>query len=382
MVNSNANALGIIFPNSYDKTMPEMTNDRLMASIPFASRYRLIDFILSSMVNGGIDNITIMVKENYWSLVDHLGPGREWDLTRKNGGLNIVPPFAMRNQKLYGGRIEALVNIMAFLKKQKEEYVVISDANIATNFDFKDMLDKHIESGADVTMAYANCVGPKSLPDTIESGRDMYYLLDLDIDGRVTDIKINRELTPGPHDMSMNIYIMGREKLIEMVHNAYVDGAVYFERDILLPNLSELDVRGYQYDKYLAVIYGMKTYFDESMRLLEDGNLDRLFSGNTIYTKIRDDNPTRYVGDPRVVNVMAADGCVIEGEVENSILFRGVKIGKGAKVKNAILMQDTVVGENSEVQYVITDKNVSIGRDKKISGSDEYPFYVAKGKEV
>ncbi len=382
MVNSNANALGIIFPNSYDKTMPEMTNDRLMASIPFASRYRLIDFILSSMVNGGIDNVTIMVKENYWSLIDHLGSGREWDLARKNGGLNIVPPFAMRNQKVYGGRIEALVNILAFLKKQKEEYVIISDANIAVNFDFADMIQKHIESGADVTLAYANLEGPKTLPDTIESGRDMYYLVDLDVDGRVTDIKINRELSPGPHDLSMNIYIMRRDRMIELVHDAYVDGGIYFERDVLLRNIKDLHIQGYKFSGYFAVIYGMKTYYDESMRLLKNDNLDALFEGNTIYTKIRDDNPTRYIGDPKVVNTMAADGCVIEGEVENSILFRGVKIAKGAKVKNAILMQDTVVGENTEVRYVITDKNVKIGRDQKISGSQEYPFYVPKGKEV
>jgi glucose-1-phosphate adenylyltransferase len=382
MINSNANALGIIFPNSYDKTMPEMTNDRLMASIPFASRYRLIDFILSSMVTSGIDNITIMVRENYWSLVDHLGSGREWDLTRKNGGLNIVPPFAMKNQKVFSGRVEALTSIMGFLKRQKEEYVILSDANIAVNFDFKDMLDKHVASGADVTMAYASCVGPKALPDTIEMGRDMYYLLDLNVDGQVTDIKINREITEGPHDLSMNIYIMKREKLIQMAHDAYVDGGVYFERDILLRNLDKLDVRGYLFSGYMSVIYGRKTYYEESMRLLDNGNLDALFKGNPIYTKVRDDNPTRYIGDPKVTNVMSADGCVIEGEVENSILFRGVKIGKGAKVKNAILMQDTIVGEGSEVEYVITDKNVTIGPDRRISGTADYPFYVSKGKNV
>ena len=154
MVNSNADAMGIIFPNSYDALVPELVTDRLMASIPFAGRYRLIDFILSSMVNCGIDNITIPVRKNYFSLMDHLGSGREWDLTRKNGGLNIIPPFAEKTITVYNHRIDALASILRFLKAQKEKYVVMTDANLAVNFDFKDMIEAHIASGADVTIAY------------------------------------------------------------------------------------------------------------------------------------------------------------------------------------------------------------------------------------
>ena len=152
MVNSNANALGVIFPNSYDTLVPELVGERLMASIPFASRYRMVDFILSSMVNCGIDNISLIVRKNYHSLMDHLGSGREWDLTRKNGGLNIVPPFAEKTVKVYNGRVEALASILDFLKSQKEKYVVMSDANIAVNFDFKALIEAHIASGADVTV--------------------------------------------------------------------------------------------------------------------------------------------------------------------------------------------------------------------------------------
>lgn len=155
MVNSNANALGIIFPNSYDSLVPELVAERLMASIPFAGRYRMVDFVLSSMVNAGIDNISVIVRKNYHSLMDHLGSGREWDLTRKNGGLNIVPPFAEKTVKVYNGRVEALASILDFLKDQKEKYVIMSEANLAANFDFKAMLNAHIESGADVTLAYA-----------------------------------------------------------------------------------------------------------------------------------------------------------------------------------------------------------------------------------
>ena len=154
MNTNNTNALGIIFPNSYDDLVPDLTSVRLMASIPFAGRYRLIDFVLSSMAHSGIDNITILVRENYFSLLDHLGSGREWDLSRKNGGLNIFPPFAHKNMGLYTGRVGLIASILGFLKSQKEKYVVMSDANIAYNFDFKKLIDAHIASEADVTIAY------------------------------------------------------------------------------------------------------------------------------------------------------------------------------------------------------------------------------------
>ena len=169
MTNSNANALGIIFPNSYDSLVPELVAERLMASIPFAGRYRMIDFILSSMVNSGIDNVSLVVRKNYHSLMDHLGAGREWDLTRKNGGLNIVPPFAQKTVKIYNGRVEALASIIDFLKSQKEKYVVMADTNIAVNFDFGALIDAHIASGADVTIAYSQ----EELPKSFIESKDM-----------------------------------------------------------------------------------------------------------------------------------------------------------------------------------------------------------------
>ena len=173
MVKSNVNALGIIFPNSYDNMVPELVTERLMASIPFAGRYRMIDFVLSSMVSSGIDNISIIVRNNYHSLMDHLGSGREWDLTRKNGGLTIIPPFAEKTVKMYNGRVEALASILSLLRDQKEEYVVMSDANIAVNFDFSAMLQAHIESGADVTVAYKE----EELADSLKNleGRLLLY---------------------------------------------------------------------------------------------------------------------------------------------------------------------------------------------------------------
>lgn len=380
MVNSNANALGIIFPNSYDNLVPELVTERLMASIPFASRYRMVDFILSSMVNCGIGNVSIIVRKNYHSLMDHLGSGREWDLTRKNGGLNIVPPFAEKGVAVYNGRVEALASIIAFLKSQKEKYVVMSDANIAVNFDFKALIDAHIESGADVTVAYKEEPIPAGMMDSPTVSKDLYYTLGIE-DGRVKKIYINSK-EPSVQNLSMNIYVIDREFLIDQISTAFVRGYVYFERDILAPQISELNVQAFKFDGYVARISDMKSYFDENMKLLDDENLDGLFAGNSIYTKIRDDNPTRYINGASAKNIMAADGCVIEGEVEDSILFRGVKIAKGAKVKNCVLMQGTVIEAGADIEYVITDKNVTITANKELKGTDSFPVYVAKHQVV
>ena len=380
MVNSNKKALGLIFPNSYDNWVPELVNVRLMASIPFASRYRMVDFVLSSMANSGIDNISVIVKNNYHSLMDHLGSGREWDLVRKHGGLNIFPPFMESDSRAYLGRAGALANTLDFLRSQKEKYVVMTDSNIAVNFDFAKMIDAHIESGADITVAYSEQELPANFLYHEANDRDHYYTLNIN-NGRVEKILINAK-DKGVQNFSMNMYVIERELLIQLINEASLRGNEYFERDVLIPQLGKLNVQAYKYEGYLARITGMKSYFDENMKLLDDYNVDALFEGAPIYTKIRDDNPTRYIDGAKVKNTMAADGCVIEGEVENCVLFRGVKIAKGAVVKNCVLMQDTVVEAGANVEYTITDKDVVITAGKELKGNDSFPVYIPKFHKV
>lgn len=382
MVKTNTNALGILFPNIYDELVPDLTSERLMASIPFGSRYRMIDFVLSSMVNCGIDNITVLVRENYFSLLDHLGSGREWDLSRKNGGLNIFPPYAQKNTGVYGGKIGMLESILGFLKSQKEKYVIMSDTNLAVNFDFKALLKSHIDSGADVTIVYKKEEVPKSIMNRDDPRKVMYYTLDVDND-EVKKVHIN-PLDGGVQNFSMNIYVFEREHLIKLINEAFVAGGIYLERDIILPQLKEgtLKIHGYEYTEYVSRILSLKSYFDENMKLLDNENLEALFDKEPVYTKIRDDNPTRYMNGASAKNVMVADGCVIEGEIENCILFRGVRIGKGAKVKNSIIMQDSVIEDGVHAEYVITDKKVWITAGKEMKGTESFPVFIAKRKMV
>jgi len=246
---------------------------------------------------------------------------------------------------------------------------------LAVNFDFNAMIDAHIASGADVTIAYKEQALPETFIKSEEVYKDYYYSFDLE-DGRVKEIHVNP--TEGVHNLSMNIFVIERELLIKLVKVAFDHGLTHFTKDVLWRNKDTLNIQGYKYDGYVARILGINSYFDENMKLLDDKNLDALFGGEQIYTKVRDDNPTRYIKGSKTKNIMVADGCVIEGEVENCVLFRGVKIGKGAKVKNCILMQDTVVEEGARLEYIITDKNVVVSTGKEMKGTDTYPIYIVK----
>ena len=378
MLNNNK-AMGLIFPNSFDAYVSRMVKLRAMASLPFASRYRLVDFVLSSMSNCGIDNVYILPNRNYLSLMDHLGTGREWDLARKNGGVHIFPPFAESGNQVAPGRVGGLNNVLRLLKDSTEKYVFMADTNIAVNFDFNAMLAEHIATGADVTMAYNELTLPESALSNSDVGKDLFYSFEI-ADGRITDISINS--TEGKQNLSMNYILMERELMIKLVSEAYSRGLPHFIRDVLWAQRNELNLHAFKYEGYVSRIWSITSYFEENMKLLDDKNLDALFSGNPIYTKVRDDNPTRYIAGAKASNVMVADGCVIEGEVENSILFRGVKIGKGAKVSNCILMQDTVIEDGAKLEYIIADKNVVVSADKDMKGTESYPVYIEKHTTV
>ena len=369
------NVLGLVFANMHDMTVGDLTKNRTMGSILFGGRYRLIDFPLSNMVNSGITNVGVITKSNYQSLLDHLGSGREWDLSRKKGGLYILPPFGNVASRLYRGRIEALYGAMSFIKHALADYVVLSDCDIVTNMDFKPIVAKHVESGADITVVAhtgvydSEVIKESTVLSTDENGRVRSVLIQPDIGGTCT--------------ASLNIFVMSKQFLTDMVTDAISRGDVSFETDILQAKCGELNIMAYEYDNYFSKISSIASYLKANQELLDPENASKLFlPKRAIYTKVRDNAPVKYDLDSSVTNSLIADGCIIEGEVENSVLFRGVRVAKGAKVKNSILMQGTVVGAKSEVNYLITDKNVIIGDNHILNGAPSYPMFVGKGASV
>ncbi|MDO4489467.1 MAG: glucose-1-phosphate adenylyltransferase subunit GlgD [Lachnospiraceae bacterium] len=381
MVNVKTDALGILFPNVYDGLVPELTSARVMASIPFASRYRMVDFVLSSMVNSGIEDVSVVVRENYFSLLDHLGSGREWDLAKSSGGLKLYPPYSEKGLGVYKGRVDAIYALTHMLGKKKQKYIVMADTNIATCYDFKDMLTKHIESGADVTVAYVEQELPEGLKKAENiSKASIWYTYDVE-DNFVKKINICDQ-TDGVKNMAMNVFICEREWLINIAKDAYMQGKEFFERDVIIPMMDQIKVYGYKHENYSVRVTDMKTFFDQSMDLLAGDNLDKLFNGQTVYTKTNDDNPTRYIKGSRVKNSMIADGCVIEGEVENCIIHRQCHIKKGAVVKNSIIFSHGVVEENANLNYVIADKKVVVSEGKELIGNPDFQVFVAKGTKI
>lgn len=369
------NVMGIIFANMHDSSLEEITKYRTMGSVLFGGRYRLIDFPLSSMVNSGISEVAVITKENYQSLLDHLGSAREWDLSRKKGGLHILPPFGHVEAGLYRGRLEALYGAISFLKASMAEYVLLSDCDVIANIDYKPIIKAHVESNADIT-AVTN-TGVFSSEQTQAS-----TVLTVDSTGRVNDV-LHKPYMSGQCTICLNMYVMKKDFLIDILEAGIARGQYSFEKHVLQEKVHELNIRTYEYTDYFSKIYSMQSFFKANQALINPDNSKKLFvAKRPIYTKVRDNAPAKYNLECRVNNSIIADGCVIDGEVDNCVLFRGVKIGKGAKVKNAILMQDTVVGAKAILSNVITDKDVIIGSNKLLASSEEYPLYIGKGASI
>ncbi|MFT3951305.1 MAG: glucose-1-phosphate adenylyltransferase subunit GlgD [Oscillospiraceae bacterium] len=363
--------LGLIFANMHDNTVTDLTKARTMGSILFAGRYRLIDFTLSNMVNSGLSEVGVITKANYQSLLDHLGSAREWDLSRKKGGLHILPPFGHIETGLYRGRIEALYGALSFIRSSLTDYVIMSDCDVITNFDYRPLVKSHIKSGADITIATStDCFSAELIKES--------NVLSVNPDGKITDILISPKIS-GNCTLSLNTYVMNKKLLVELITDCIARSQYSFERDILQAKVGTLNIHAYDYAWYYSKIHSMKSYFEANMELLNSATAKRLFlPKRPIYTKVRDNAPSRYGLNSMVKNSLVADGCVIEGVVENSILFRGVKVGKGAVIRDSIIMQDTAVGAGAELSYVITDKNVKIAENRTLTGADGYPTYIAK----
>lgn len=363
------NVLGLVFSNTYDDYLNELTAMRSMGSVPYGGRYRLIDFQLSAMVNSGIGKVGIITKSNYQSLMDHVGHGRAWDLSRKNGGLYILPPFNTSTAGgIYSGRIEAIANVMDFIAYSDEEYVLMTDCNTLYNFDFSDMFISHEKTGADITIAYVNGVTPK-----IEALANF----DIASDGRITGIARNQ--TDKQTDYSINVYLMRKSLLERLINEAMSLGYKSFTMDILKRNLEKLKIYSYKTPGFVKVLDGMQSYFEANMALLDSANRKSLCLSQPVYTKVKDDVPAIYGLDSEVSNSLIADGCVIEGKVINSVIFRGVHIGKGTVVKDCVLMQNTYIGDNVSLNCVTADKDVVVKPGKVLSGDKNFPVHIGKG---
>lgn len=366
--------LGIVFSNMHDGIMGELTQNRTMGSVPFGGRYRLVDFTLSNLVNSGIKDVGIITKSNYQSLMDHLGTGKEWDLSRKKGGLCILPPFGRTEAVYYKGRLEALGGIIQYIQSFKADYVVMSDCNVLASIDCNEVIKYHEEKEADITIVYKNKkLVPAQKRDTT--------IIKMDETRRVNGVFVDPPVEEG--NVLMNIVVIGKTLLERIIMEAASSNTHSFTKSVLQESNDRLKIYGYEFAGYMADIRTLGAYYDSSMDLLKPEVRAALFpKDKAVYTKVRDEVPVKYGINAKVKNSMIADGCIIQGSVENSIIFRGVKIERGAVVKNSIVMQGSIVGENSHLDCVVIDKDVLIRDSRTLVGCQSYPMFIAKGSAV
>lgn len=359
---------GLIFANS-DGKLKKLTANRSLASVPFGARYRIVDFALSNLVNAGVTSVGIITKENYRSLMDHVGNGISWDLDRKNGGVYFIPPYYKRGVKRFQDTVSAVAGSADYVEKCGADYIVLYDSHVIANIDLRAAFKQHKEKGADITLVYHNSVLPEKSTEKM--------ILEMEDDGKVKAISFGEESKET--SFGIGVSIIGKDLLLKLAREADEDGLTHFAREVLAEKLDQLKIYGFEHSEYVAVMDNTATYYEESMALLESNVRKQLFNKNRpIYTKVRDGMPTRYGVEANAKNCIIGDDCVIEGTVNNSILFRGVKVGKGAVVENCILMQETKVGDDANLCNVIADKNAFIDKGVVLKGTKERLCFIDK----
>lgn len=365
---------GLLFAYRADANLGELTRPRNTCSLPFGGRYRLIDFMLSNYVNAGISDVGIIVHQNYQSLLDHLGSGKDWDLSRKHGGLRILPPFSYaRRGGDYRGPMDALAGVSDYLNNIRQDYVILGRGDVALNLPVADVFQQHLDSGADVTVV---CT-----PTLRGAPRSSEYV-EVSESGRITDLSIH-PIAAGDQLESLELYVLSKQLLLSMVDYCAAHDVTDFSRGVLQPRLDSLKLMPYVHQGYVGRFQSVDDYYHRSMDLLDPAVRADLFNPQRPIRTKDQSNPSTYYGpDSSCVCSLVADGCHIEGQVENSIISRGVTIEPGAKVVNSVLMQGTVVKAGASLAYVIADKSVTVNQGRMLMGHSTYPLAIAKGSVV
>ena len=369
------NVMGIIFAN--DATLGDLTLNRTMASLPFGGRYRQVDFHLSNMAAAGIHHVGIVSRHNYQSLMNHVGSGEEWGMELEEGGLEFLTPYAMSATDTYRGKLDALHSVMGFLNYGPEdEYVIMADSAILTNIDLLDVLDKHIASGKDLTVV---------AKDGIANGtKQLDLALKLDEKGQICDIAVDY-VADSSYLASMDIFVLSKKYLRETVRQFIARNKFHMDRDLVLGQWQEGNISINVYPFKGAALYNdtVEEYFRNSLALIHSKVRHDLFGYNhPVFTKVRDRVPTYYGENSDIEDCLVADGCMLEGEAENSILFRNVVLAEGAEVENCVIMNDTVIGEGAKLKNVILDKDVTVRPGATLMGSTKNPIIIKRGETV
>ncbi len=373
------NAAGIIFSSLNDNTLSRLTSDRTVAAIPFACRYRLVDFCLSNMVNANISNINVVANYNYRSLTEHIGSGKDWDLARRSGGIHIISPYQTAHSstaKLFTSHMEALISMKEYIDEFDEDYVILMDSDNVLNIDLQDVVRTHERTGAKITL----------VTQTINGGYSSKHprMMLASVADKVTDITMSDSFNERNPELSLGIFVMSTvylRKLIEEAQGSHSHSLT----NLMLKSYKTQNYRTYKYDGFVASVSSFLDYYKYSILLTKDeeARYSLLFRKEApIFTRVHNSAPVVYKDGAKVESSMIADECVIEGTVINSVLFRGVHVEKGAVVRDSVLFSGTYVGKNAQLNCIVTDKDVHVSDNVVLSGNENMPFYVQKNRKV
>ena len=368
-------AMGIIFAN--DGSIGSLTEKRTMASLPFGGRYRQVDFALSNLSAAGIRHVGIITRHSYQSLMNHIGSGEEWGLELEEGGLEFLTPYAMSTTDNYRGKLESLYSAMDFLEYGTEdEYVFMIDSAVLSNIDLMDVLEAHIASGKAVTVVTKAGIANGS--------KQLDLALKLDEKGKVADMVVDYA-APADYVASMDIFVLSKKWLVQQVKEHIAHALYHMDRDLVLGlwHNDPASINVYQFKGLAMFNESVEEYFQNSLALNKKNIRDDLFHYNhPVFTKVRDRVPTYYGEECEIENCIVADGCMLEGEAENCVLFRQVTLEKDAEVENCVIMNDTVIGAGSELKYVILDKDITVRPGSKLIGTPSNPIIIRRGEIV
>ena len=361
--------MGIINLDENENEIRSLTTNRPIASIPIGSRYRVIDFMLSNIVNSGIKNVGIFSSTNSRSLTDHVGTGKAWDLNRKIDGLFLfnhgLCDFVNHDSK-------QLKNNMEYIYRSSSENVILASSYMVCNMDLTEVVEAHEASGADMTVVYTES-------DCADTEFINCYTLDVEKrSGRLKGVGKNIGFSKR-ENICMEIFLMKKEKLVDLIYKSARNinaGSFY---NIIFNELYNLEIHAYRYQGFVFCINTISSYYRSNMKMLDADVSDALFrSDRPIYTKIKDEPPTLYVKGCRISNALIADGCVIRGTVENSVIGRYVEIEEGATVRNSIILQNIRIHRGAHLSNVIIDKNVDIDSGTELRGNERFPLVIEK----
>ncbi len=363
---------GIVYAYHSSPALGDLARTRTNASLPFAGRYRLIDFALSSLSNAGVRDVGVIMQRDYQSLLDHVAGGKAWDISRHRGGMKLLPPFGTHHVGEYAGTAEALNAVIGYVRDIPQEHIVLIPADVLCNVDIAALVEQHVKSGCGIT---AVC--------TKRTPKNVHYRLVQKPDGRVEKI-LFRQTGSGAGVAAMELYVVRKETLLALLDRCEAENRFHFHRDCLAAYLEqggEMDV--FLHDGFAMRIDSIADYYEANMAMLQAGPRADLFpEDRPVRTKERSDVSTYYGENANVENSLVADGCFIEGTVKNCVLFRGVRVAPGAVLENCILMQDTVVGAGASLKHIISDKDAEIAPYVTLTGGEKLPLVLPKRAKV